>query len=76
MYVNVYNTDIISLEQYRYIDLKKKEKGTTGGLEPSREASAPSIWCNMSIKRVESRGGAGVAAVDEGWQNGLDDMSQ
>ena len=46
-------------------------------LEPTREANAPSKQCNMSIKRVESSCvGAGVAAVDEGWQNGLDDMSQ
>ena len=46
-------------------------------LEPTREANAPSKRCNMSIKRVESSlGGAGVAAVDEGRQNGLEDMSQ
>ena len=68
------------IEQYRYIDRKKKENRDRGArtvLEPTREANAPSRQCNMSIKRVESSwGGAGVAAVDEGWQNGLEDMSQ
>ena len=65
------------LEQYRYIDRKKKENRDRGRCSNRLAKLTPqadsATMCNMSIQRMESSCvGAGVAAMDEGWQNGLE----